>query len=102
MNALEGRSGLARASRPRLRVLARKLGQKMRRHRLALPVLLPLQPVEPVVPASKVDDAIVTAEPSCSPSLHLVPLDEEVAHAVADMVVDGPIGRQSGSVAEVR
>ena len=57
--------------------------------------------------ASKVDDAevpedIVTGEPSCSPSLHLVPLDEEVAHAIADMVVDGPIGRQSGSVAEVR
>ena len=33
---------------------------------------------------------------------HLVPPDEEVAHAVIDVVVDRPVGRQPRAVAEVR
>ena len=101
----DGRGSLGPMANAPFPIPAHRTGRADFRHPALRPASSPGYRRWPKMHASKVDDAevpedILTAEPSCSPSLHLVPLDEEVAHAV-DMVVDGPIGRQAGSVAEL-
>ena len=43
----------------------------------------------------------LTGEASRATTLHLVPLDEEVSHAIMDVLVDRAVRRQASAIAEV-
>ena len=47
------------------------------------------------------EDSVV-GEPLRAATLHLVPPDEEVSHAIVDVIVDRAVCRQTSAVAEVR
>src|SRR4051812_26568759 len=100
----DGRGGLGHVATPRFPSPLVK--PDVRITRIRLPDWLHREAQWPKVHASKAQHAersedLIVGEPLCAAPLHLVPLAQERANTIADVVVDRPVGRQSRSVAEV-